>query len=105
MLWYPASDTSEGSTFRRLALLAERAACMHFLDLIGRVVDLAIAHEVPGDLADLLARVQRELAERLHVTAHGDDEVVHHVLDARGLLVDRFRHAREELLDLGQVEV
>src|SRR5580692_8467349 len=80
------------SAFRRLALLADLAACFEFLDLVGGERDLARADEVHGDFAEALGRLDRELVERLHVAGDGDDEAVHHDLDAIGLLVDRFRN-------------
>ena len=43
--------------------------------------------------------------ERFDVAGDGDDETVHRNFDAIGLLVDRRRHALEEQLDLGEVEV
>jgi hypothetical protein len=53
------------STLRRLALLADRAACFEFLDLIGRERNLARPDQVDGDLADAVGRIDRELVERL----------------------------------------
>ena len=93
------------STLRRLALLADRAACFEFLDLIGRERNRARPDQVDGDLADAVGRIDRELVERFDVAGDGDDETVHHVFDAIGLLVDRLRHALQERLDLGKVEV
>lgn len=93
------------STLRRLALLTDRAARFEFLDLIGRERNLTSPDQVDSDLANAIGGIERELVERLDVAGDGDDETVHHVFDAVGLLMDRLRHALQERLDLGKVEV
>src|SRR6516165_11720135 len=100
----PQASTAR-STLRRFALLADRAAGFEFLDMIGSERDLAIADQVHFNLADAVGRLDRELVERFDIAADRDDEAVHHVLDAIGLLVDRVRDALKERLDLGKVEV
>src|SRR5262249_16073335 len=91
------------STLRRFALLADRAAGFKFLDMVGSERDLAIADQLHFDLADAVGRLDSELVERFDVAGDRDDEAVHHVLDAIGLLVDRVRDALKERLDLGKV--
>jgi hypothetical protein len=73
--------------------------------MIGCERNLAVPDQVDGNLADAVGRVDRKLVERFHVAGDGDDEPVHHVFDAIGLLVDRLRHALQKRLDLGKVEV
>src|SRR5712691_9056229 len=62
------------STLRRLALLADRAACFEFLNMIGRERNLARPDQVDGDLANAVGRIDRELVERFDVTGNGDDK-------------------------------
>lgn len=76
------------STLRRLALLADRAAGFELLDPIGRERDCAIPDQLHGELADAVGRSDRERVKRFDVAADGDDEIVHHILDASRLLVD-----------------
>ena len=101
----PPQASTVRSTLRRLAFFANRAACFEFLDMIGRERNPARPDQVDGDLADAVGRIDSELVERFDVAGDGDDETVHHVFDAIGLLVDRLRHALQERLDLGKVEV
>jgi len=67
--------------------------------MIGSERNLARPDQVDGDFADAVGRIDRELVVRLHIAADGDDETVHHVFDAIGLLVDRLRDALQERLD------
>ncbi len=82
--------------FGDLRFLPICAARLKFLDMIGCERDLTRADQFDGDLADAVGRVDRELVERLDVAGDSDDETIHHVLDAIGLLVDRLRHAFQE---------
>ena len=81
------------STLRRLALFADLAAGVEFSNLLLRKRNLASTDQGYGDLADAVCRIDGELMKRFDVAGDGNDETVHHVLDAIGLLVDRLRHA------------
>src|ERR1043165_716845 len=99
-------DSRLFSTSCHFPFLADRAAFLHFLDVLDGVRDFASgAVHVHFYFADLFGGLNGEIREVAHEAACRYDKAVHDIAHPVRLRVNRFPHPLQEALQLGRAPV